>query len=85
MRTHDKLRQREYKCTYQGCGKAFYDNQHLKQHMQTHSRPRDVDLIAVSQVVVLLPVSWLQQKVLHFWRSDSSYQESSPGRRVKRV
>ncbi|KAK8810511.1 hypothetical protein WA158_007086 [Blastocystis sp. Blastoise] len=32
MRTHDMNRRRDFVCNFPNCNKAFYDNQHLKQH-----------------------------------------------------
>ena len=42
MRTHDKNRERKFVCPEENCGKSFYDNQHLKQHLVTHQRGQHV-------------------------------------------
>lgn len=42
LHIHDKSRQRVFKCTVGDCKKSFFDNQHLKQHMQTHNQNRPV-------------------------------------------
>lgn len=43
MRTHDGNRVRNCVCTEPNCGKRFYDQQHLKQHMLTHKKGEHVD------------------------------------------
>ena len=42
LHTHDPNRRKDYVCTYENCKKAFYDAQHLKQHMWTHIRNANV-------------------------------------------
>ena len=44
MRTHAVNRPRNFVCTEPNCGKRFYDQQHLKQHMQIHKRTPNVVL-----------------------------------------
>lgn len=44
MRTHEVNRPRNFVCTEPNCGKRFYDQQHLKQHMQIHKRTPNVSV-----------------------------------------
>ena len=34
---HLKCHKRQFKCTFEGCGKSFKQKQHLKNHLLTHS------------------------------------------------
>ena len=45
MRTHEVNRPRDFVCPEPNCGKKFYDQQHLKQHLQIHKRTPNVDII----------------------------------------
>ncbi len=45
MRTHEVNRPRDFVCPEPNCGKKFYDQQHLKQHLQIHKRTPNVGVI----------------------------------------
>lgn len=42
MRIHDNNRVRNCVCPEPNCGKRFYDQQHLKQHILTHQKSQHV-------------------------------------------
>ena len=75
MRTHDKNRERTFVCPEENCGKSFYDQQHLKQHLVTHQRGQHVhvEMMIFISIDICLSLSELYKEVYNTRRIEFTY------------